>query len=151
MMGNFWDRLKWSKKEKEAEKPPLAEGEGKVRRGIKPNNDVISKRPVSPPPPLPPPKRILSEDVSLKKKSKKKKIKKERKDMPLPEITYEYHQCSCDEWKKHLPQIVKQQDFAVNRGRKEGINLAYDMKPFNFCPWCGWKRYRSNRGKKPSK
>ena len=107
-------------------------------------------------PPSPPPKRIISDDVKLKKSKKRKKkkttiTKKRSENKMLPEIKYEYVQCDCPEWKTHLPQIVEQQQYAVNRGRKENIDLAYQIKPFVFCPWCGYKRYRSNRGKKASK
>lgn len=106
-----------------------------------------------------PPKRIISEDVKPKKRKKRKKrkkkttiiTKKRSENKMLPEIKYEYVQCDCEDWKTHLPQLVEQQQYAVNRGRKENIDLAYQIKPFVFCPWCGYKRYRSNRGKKASK
>lgn len=97
-------------------------------------------------PPSPPPKRIISEDVKLKKKKKTTTKKRSTKKMPLPEIVYEYYSCECEDWKNFMPQIVQQQTYASQRG-----NMPYTGKNFVYCPWCGWKRYRSNRGKKASK
>jgi hypothetical protein len=146
----------WGKifKKKKTNKPPLTEGNTKGGNGYVKEPSTEPKTDIPPPPPLPPPMRIIEEDVVIKKPKKpQKKTRKKRSvnKMALPEIVYKYYQCECEEWKKHLPQIVEQQQYAVNRSRKEGINLAYDMKPFVYCPWCGWKRYRSNRGKKANK
>lgn len=146
----FWEKILGRKKKKPKPKPPLTEGWMKGGNGYVKEPSGKPKPDIPPSPPMPP-KRIINEDVKLTRKKTKTKKKRSANKMPLPDITYEYHQCKCEDWKNHLPQIVEQQQFAVNRGRKEGIDLAYKIKPFNYCPWCGWKRYRSNRGKKASK
>jgi hypothetical protein len=122
------------------ERPTLTEGNTKGGNGHVKETGV-RKKPNSPPP-SPTPKKRKKKTITTKKRSVKKMA---------GEIVYEYVQCKCEDWKTHLPQIVEQQQYAVKEGRKKGINLAYNMKPFVFCPWCGYKRYRSNRGKKASK
>ena len=121
-------------------KPPLTEGKTKGGNGhVK--EIGARKKPNSPPPP---PKRIIDENVKLKKRKKKTKKKTEKRSVKkmAGEIVYEYVQCECEDWKNFLPQITK----PMNEGK-----IQYTGKPFVFCPWCGYKRYRSNRGKKASK
>ena len=112
-------------------KPPLTEG--KLNGG---NGHVketgVRKKPNAPPPSPTPKKR--------KKKPTKKTEKGSVKKM-AGEIVYEYVQCKCEDWKNFLPQITK----PMNEGK-----IQYTGKPFVYCPWCGYKRYRSNRGKKAS-
>ena len=119
--------------------PPLTEGKLKGGNGMV--KEPSGRKKPNTPPPAP----------KLKKRKKKPTTKKGSVKKMAGEIVYEYVQCECEDWKTHLPQIVEQQQYAVNRGRREGIDMAFDMKPFVFCPWCGYKRYRSNRGKKASK
>ena len=128
------------------ERPTLTEGKLKGGNGHVKETGERKKPNSPPPPPSPPPKRIISEDVKLKKRkkktTKKKSTTKKRSVKKMAgEIVYEYVQCKCEDWKNFLPQITK----PMNEGK-----IQYTGKPFVFCPWCGYKRYRSNRGKKAS-
>lgn len=117
-------------------KPPLTEGKLKGGNGtVKEPSE--GKKPNSPPPsPSPSPEKKRKKKTTTKKRSMKKMA---------GDIVYEYVQCKCEDWKNFLPQIAEQQQLAQKHGK------AYTGKPFVFCPWCGYKRYRSNRGKKASK
>jgi hypothetical protein len=113
-------------------KPPLTEGTWNGGNGHVKKSGV-RKKPNSPPP-----------SPTAKKKPKKTTKKRSVKKM-AGEIVYEYVQCDCEDWKNFLPQIAEQQQLAQKHGK------PYTGKPFVYCPWCGYKRYRSNRGKKASK
>ena len=40
-------------------------------------------------------------------------------------------ECSCEDWKESMPQIIGAQMFEWTHGGK------YTGTPFRFCPWCG--------------